>query len=363
MRAGVRMPQTYHKTKSEARTAETEWKQGQKAEGPAKSKTNITLVSWGNTYIDSCLPRYVKKTTEEKQYFFKQFFKHINSELPVSALTRQRVSMALLAHHADIIALNKAIAEKKIKVIPRSPNNSVNKMRKNLHAAWEWAVNDEELFDLPNPFRGTSKTKLPHESKARYIPPEKDFKKVFNKAKGADKLMLEVFIMTAARKDEVFRLQCSDISFVRNEITLHSRKNRSSQWEARSIPIADSGFRDRLKRHVGRRSGPVFNDQAGGTWKVRRKFLKGLCKRAGVPAFDFHAIRHLTGSILVNKGVALIVVQQVLGHKNLRTTEKYLHIQQSVAPALRLIKTGSKIGSKIGSKKGSEKAQKGLKIV
>jgi len=43
-----------------------------------------------------------------------------------------------------------------------------------------------------------------------------------------------------------------------------------------------------------------------------------------VKAFGFHAIRHLTASILYRKGYSLGHIQAVLRHKNPNTTSRYL---------------------------------------
>ena len=53
--------------------------------------------------------------------------------------------------------------------------------------------------------------------------------------------------------------------------------------------------------------------------------MKRLCKRAKVPAFGFHAIRHLSASILARAGVPLPTIQMILRHKSSHTTARYLH--------------------------------------
>jgi len=50
-----------------------------------------------------------------------------------------------------------------------------------------------------------------------------------------------------------------------------------------------------------------------------------LCTKAEVKYFRYHALRHLTASILDDLGVPIGVIQRILGHKNRSTTEIYLH--------------------------------------
>lgn len=49
-----------------------------------------------------------------------------------------------------------------------------------------------------------------------------------------------------------------------------------------------------------------------------------LCDNVEVTPFGFHAIRHLSASILFNLGYEVGVIQQILRHKSPNTTERYL---------------------------------------
>ena len=49
-------------------------------------------------------------------------------------------------------------------------------------------------------------------------------------------------------------------------------------------------------------------------------------RRAGLPGLRLHDLRHSFASFLVNAGVSLYVVQQLLGHLNYRTTQRYSHL-------------------------------------
>ena len=49
-----------------------------------------------------------------------------------------------------------------------------------------------------------------------------------------------------------------------------------------------------------------------------------MCNKAGVKHFGFHAIRHLSASILHKLGYAVAAIQPILRHKSPRTTELYL---------------------------------------
>jgi len=71
-----------------------------------------------------------------------------------------------------------------------------------------------------------------------------------------------------------------------------------------------------------------------GPYQDRKKFMKTLCKKAGVKYFRFHPIRHSSASIMDNNNVPTRSIQKLLGHENQKTTEIYLHsvgIQERLA--------------------------------
>jgi integrase len=68
----------------------------------------------------------------------------------------------------------------------------------------------------------------------------------------------------------------------------------------------------------------MFLASDGRPFRVRQHFMRRLCEKAKVKVFGFHAIRHLTASILYRKGHSLSHIQAVLRHKNPTTTSRYL---------------------------------------
>lgn len=42
---------------------------------------------------------------------------------------------------------------------------------------------------------------------------------------------------------------------------------------------------------------------------------------------NFHDLRHSCASLLINMGVPLEVIRDILGHTTVKTTERYAHLQ------------------------------------
>ena len=63
-----------------------------------------------------------------------------------------------------------------------------------------------------------------------------------------------------------------------------------------------------------------------------------ILKAAGLPHLGVHAMRHSAATFALDEGVALAVVQEMLGHSDVRVTRGYSHVSSPLAedPAARI---------------------------
>jgi integrase/recombinase XerD len=96
---------------------------------------------------------------------------------------------------------------------------------------------------------------------------------------------------------------------------------------ARALARYRSGPRDLLRR--GKRVSALFLNHRGGPltrvgyWGI----LKREARRAGIPDVHPHVLRHSFASHLLQGGADLRVVQELLGHASIATTEIYTHLE------------------------------------
>lgn len=231
-----------------------------------------------------------------------------------------------------------------------STNAIYNARRKDLSALFTWVIKNYNL-DMKNPCSGIDK--MPHTPKKKYIPPENVILKLIMAANPEtdEQDLLLVVIHTLGRIDEVLRLKWEDVNFEKRIITLWTRKRKDGAYESDALPMGEDLYSILKSRWKNRKQETwvFYNEDTQDRYYHRPKLMAGLCKQAGVPPIGynkrkiprgrhkgetedhplyigFHALRHFMASYLADQEkVGVKAVSGLLRHKNLRTTEIYLH--------------------------------------
>ncbi len=136
------------------------------------------------------------------------------------------------------------------------------------------------------------------------------------------KPIVQCALNTGMRAGEILGLTWDRVDFAKRQIILEDTKNR----EARYVPINEPLFYVLRRLEAGRAGPHVFGPRQGrGVASVRRAF-EGAVKDAGLQDVTFHTLRHTAASWMVQRGVPLYQVGQVLGHKSLAMTQRYAHL-------------------------------------
>ena len=148
-----------------------------------------------------------------------------------------------------------------------------------------------------------------------------------------DRATLEVFYSTGIRVSELAGLNWSDVDFQLGIIRVLGKGSKE-----RIVPIGEvalKSLRD-YSEEVRRKwklsckgENPVFLNNRGGritTRSVARLVEKHL-RAAGIPVkMGPHGLRHTFATHLLNSGADLRVIQELLGHASLSTTQRYTHL-------------------------------------
>ncbi|MFW5720625.1 MAG: tyrosine-type recombinase/integrase [Candidatus Dojkabacteria bacterium] len=272
-----------------------------------------SILTWATDYLNDVQTRFIKKTYKEKCSSLRMLIKELGQNTPVDAISVGQAQTFLT------------------KQFSKRSGYAVNKDRKNLAAAWTWGSRFMNGFpDSKNPFQ--SVPKFPEDRNDRYVPPIEDFYKVLAQTSGQDRVILQTFFYTAARRGEIWNLTWEDVDFTNSRIRLWTRKRLGGSREFDWIPMVDdlASVLAQWKQDQPYRFDHVFvnlSPQSVGYMKPfvdRIRFMRRMCEAAGVEYFGYHAIRHLTASELYRAGHSIALIQKVLRHKNPNTTARYI---------------------------------------
>ena len=130
---------------------------------------------------------------------------------------------------------------------------------------------------------------------------------------------------TGMRMGEIRSLEWAEVDLFRKTVTVKHSKN----GEQRTIPQNETVFALLKAKMKGRslKTHLVFhtgNHTMIDDHHLRRAFRAAL-KKAEIKGFTFHDLRHTFATRLVQAGIDLYRVKELLGHKSIITTQRYAH--------------------------------------
>ena len=194
--------------------------------------------------------------------------------------------------------------------------------------AVEWEMIDQNPFN-----RGKSLALKENNERVRFLDDD-EIEKLLDSCR--DHLYPIVFcaLTTGMRRGEILNLKWGQ---VRNGF-IYLRKTKT--FNSRQIPISEELaelFKSiRQREHL--RSEYVFI-YAGRRMKANDHGFKTALRKAGIEDFHFHDLRHTFASQVLLRGGSLKDIQELLGHKDIKSTMRYAHLtQQSKIDAVNLLK-------------------------
>ncbi|MEY8252723.1 MAG: tyrosine-type recombinase/integrase [Colwellia sp.] len=173
----------------------------------------------------------------------------------------------------------------------------------------------------------------------KQIPEEDEIEKIFHQtlAKGImgvrDRAILEVYYASGIRRAELAELDLCDIDFKHQIITIRKGKGGFD----RRVPIAGRALH-RVKHYITDLRGQLSHVTSGdalflGASGQRIQYSKltdlvgEYVRRSGIGKRGAcHILRHATATHMLRNGADIRYVQEMLGHKDIQSTQIYAHV-------------------------------------
>ncbi len=194
----------------------------------------------------------------------------------------------------------------------------------------------EERYNHPNPFATWSpKTKMP--KRLPRAVPASDVQRL-SKWLDKDPYSTEsetafgalVLTATGVRISELCAIQAKDVSYDGSSVRIRGKGNKD-----RIVYISNQTLCKRMqvrRMKVETSNGPdapIFRNSRGEplTAQTFRKRLKSLAELSGITTrITPHSLRHTAATLLIEEGTDIRLVQRLLGHASISTTEIYTHV-------------------------------------
>jgi len=150
-----------------------------------------------------------------------------------------------------------------------------------------------------------------------------------------DRAMLEVLYATGLRVSELVRLALAEVSLGEGLVRVVGKGARE-----RVVPLGEEA-RAWLERYLAQARGGLLGGRVADAVFVTRRgeamtrqmfwlLVKRYATRAGIHApLSPHGLRHAFATHLLNHGADLRVVQMLLGHADISTTQIYTHVARA----------------------------------
>lgn len=217
--------------------------------------------------------------------------------------------------HSDIEAMiNRRVVEGK----KTSTNSFIGSIKSGFNKAIEWELLED------NPARKIKKLKLPINHPV-YIT-ESEFKRLIKlEDEPLARTAYIISFYTGCRISELLNLQWDDLDLKNNNICIRNNDGYTTKSKKqRDVPMHAEVRK--VMRNLQRKNDYLLQ----GVYTRRRLSQKFKLLVRSMPDFNqkihYHSLRHSFASCLLMNGVSIFVVQKLLGHSSVTTTQIYSHL-------------------------------------
>lgn len=191
------------------------------------------------------------------------------------------------------------------------------------------SANVGSLVDAP-PVKNTLAERILTESEVRSI--------IALEPDARNKLLLQFLYFSGTRVSEIAQLRWRDLKSAGGERGQATLLGKGGKTRVVALPAALWTELMQLRGNQGRDE-PVFRSRKfGGALQANqvRVLVAAAGERAGIKGVSPHWFRHSHASHSLQRGASIALVQQSLGHSDIGTTARYLHVNPSDGSGLYL---------------------------
>jgi len=263
-------------------------------------------------------PRTMK---DYRDFFFKKHIVPKFGNLKIDSITKK-----------EIENFHRSFSE-----TPRMGNRVLEIMRVMFNTAVSWEILEK------NPTQGIKK--FPEHKRERYLSEDEigRLTKVLDaEPNQMSANIIRLILLTGSRKGEVLSARWQDFEGeVWAKPAFLTKQNKISR-----IPLSPEAvdiLREMKTKIVTEKKLATFTDnrivsteqylfyntQTKTHQKDIKRFWLEVCKKAKIKDATIHDLRHTFASVLVSNGIGLEVIGKLVGHSNIRTTQRYAHLANS----------------------------------
>ena len=148
---------------------------------------------------------------------------------------------------------------------------------------------------------------------------------------------------TGMRRGEILNLRWRQVDLERRLVTAENTKGGQN----RTIPVNGTLFHElaRIKAQGGSSELVFPNPRTGRPFTELKNSFKKACRTVGIHDLRFHDLRHTFATRLIEGGVDIVTVKELLGHFSVTVTQRYTHpgqLQKKLAVDLLTAKSAEK---------------------
>lgn len=206
-------------------------------------------------------------------------------------------------------------------VKPATVNRELSCLKVIFNKAEEWG------YLSKNPARSLKKLKGESSGRTRFLS-DSEIERLYSACCPSLRDICMTLIHTGLRKGELQRLIWSDINFENNQIFVNKTKSGSSRYVGMSLAVKNLLLQRKVREQKAHPNHLlVFGSKNDNIYNFRKAFETAR-KRAGLEDVTIHDLRHTFASQATMMGHPPRVIQNALGHYDIRMTERYSHLSE-----------------------------------